>query len=220
MFSAMPILCHSRCGEVTTLFSAFFGVHDWARTQQGRLKEAETPTQTISRCYHERWRLKAHCHCHPRMKRYGASPPGSDLSFVGCLLPALVQWQRQHRTARTEESGCKQKTPPRSFPVAQPGPPSFLPLSSSFCNHSWFPFFGAIGLQEGDLFSSNIIKLAALVLVVASAPEQLQPVPSLSKLEEGIVFPNFLQKASLVHVGFCKGYFHGLKLPLQLWHFL
>lgn len=33
-----------------------------------------------------------------------------------------------------------------------------------------------ISLQEADLFSSNIIKLAALVLVVVSTPpEQLQP---------------------------------------------
>ena len=195
-------------------------MHDWARTRGGRLKEAETPTWTISRCYHERWRLKAHCHYHPWMKRHGVSPP-NFWPFVCRLTTALVQWQRQHHTARTEESGCKQITPPRSFPVAQPGLPSFLPLSSSFCNHSWFPFFEAISLQEVDPFSSNIIKLAALVLVVVSTPpEELQPAPSLSKLEEGIVFPNFLQKASLVHVGFCKGYFHGLKLPLQLWHFL
>lgn len=154
------------------------------------------------------------------MKGHGDDPL-NFWPFVYRLTTALVQWQRQHHTARTEECGCKQITPPCSFPVAQPGLPSFPPLSSSFCNHSWFPFFEAISLQEVDPFSSNIIKLAALVLVVVSTPpEQLQPVPSLSKLEEGIVFPNFLQKASLVHVGFCKGYFHGLKLPLQLWHFL
>lgn len=45
-------------------------------------------------------------------------------------------------------------------------------------------------------------------------------VPAPSELEQGVVFPDLLQKASLVHVGFCQGQFQGLELPLQLWHLL
>lgn len=154
-----------------------------------------------------------------RWRDMGCPPPTSGLLFVGWPLPQFSDEAAPH--CQDREKWLQTETPPHSFPVFQPGLPSFHPLSSSFCNHSWFPFFEAIAFQEVDLFSSNIIKLAALVLVVVSTPpEQLQPAPSLSKLEERIVFPNFLQKASLVHVGFCKGYFHGLKLPLQLWHFL
>lgn len=122
-----------------------------------------------------------------------------------------------------QDRGKRQQAvnPPGSFGVAQPCFSSFLPVSSVFCSHSRFPFSEMISLQEVDPFSSKVIKPAALVLVVGSTPpEQLQPAPSLSELEEGIVFPNFLQKASLVHVGFCKGYFHGLKFPLQLWQVL
>lgn len=108
-----------------------------------------------------------------------------------------------------------------SFLLCCSARPSFLSPSFKFILQAQLvSIFEATNLQEVDPVSSNIIKLAALVLVVVSTPpEQLQPAPSLSKLEEGIVFPNFLQKASLVHVGFCKGYFHGLKLPLQLWDF-
>lgn len=64
--------------------------------------------------------------------------------------------------------GQQAVNPPGSFGVAQPCFSSFLPVSSVFCSHSWFPFSEMISLQEVDPFSSKVIKPAALVLVVGS----------------------------------------------------
>lgn len=56
LLSLTPCSCHDHPAPVTAP-----GEHSWARTQQGGVKEAETPTWPISRGHHKSWRLKATC---------------------------------------------------------------------------------------------------------------------------------------------------------------
>lgn len=145
------------------------------------------------------------CHCHPRM-----CPSTSGL--VCRLTTALLQ--RQHHTARTEGSGCRQAAPPHSAPATQPDLPPPAPLPSPQAPRE-------VGRLQGvGPCSSSRMQVAAVVPVEVSTPEQLQPVPSVSELEEGVVLSDLLQQPSLVQVGFCQGHPHGLQLPLQLWHLL
>ena len=105
--------------------------------------------------------LEADCH-HHRVDEEPRCPHTNFTPSVCRLSTALVQWQVVAPYARTEESGSTRVTP-HSSRAAEP---------SSVLS----PCMKSISLQEADLFSSNIIKLAALVLVVVSTPpEQLQP---------------------------------------------
>lgn len=112
-------------------------------------------------------------------------------------------WWAQCSTPRPEQS----KLPLIPLPVLSARPPS-LPLPSPLQSQP-------VSVLELDLFGSQMTKPAPLVLVLVPCPQQCH-----SELEQGVVFPDLLQKASLVHVGFCQGQFHGLELPLQLWHLL
>lgn len=140
---------------------------------------------------------KLEAESHPQMRRHGVSP--QHLTWCLWAHHALAQCS----TPRLEQR--KLLIPPACLSQASlPPSPQSSALPAGFS-----PRVGPVW-QRNDQTCPAGAGAGALSLAV----------PAPSELEQGVVFPDLLQKASLVHVGFCQGQFQGLELPLQLWHLL
>lgn len=140
---------------------------------------------------------KLEAESHPQMRRHGVSPQ----HLTWCL------WAH-HALAQCSTPRPEQRKNSFSFLLLVSARPPSLPSPQSSALPAGFsPRVGPVWQRNDQTCPAGA---GALSLAV----------PAPSELEQGVVFPDLLQKASLVHVGFCQGQFQGLELPLQLWHLL